>query len=105
MLASDPHGEKANNNIDEVFELYENDYYGQEDDDGYLSEEIKENDQMRRKGAFVMLEDEKSDGDWDDVNEPAKTMIKTLVPSSEQLASLNLQPGVNLITFSVKSRL
>lgn len=32
-------------------------------------------------------------------------MIKSLTPSSDQLASLNLQPGSNLITFTVRSRL
>lgn len=61
MLQHDPHGENAiaNRHIDQVFDLYENDYehYGQEDenyDDGYISEEIKVDGSMRRKGAFVV---------------------------------------------------
>ena len=61
---------------------------------------------MRNKGAFVVIEDQKSDSDWDEVDEPTnRQMIRTLVPSSDQLQSLNLRPGVNLITFGVKSRL
>ena len=35
----------------------------------------------------------------------AKKMIRSLTPSSEQLASLGLRPGENRITFTVKSRL
>ena len=31
--------------------------------------------------------------------------IKTLTPSSQQLASLNLEPGENIVTYSVQSRL
>ena len=60
MLQHDPHGERANKHIDEVFDLYEDDFggYGQEGhDDGYISEEIKEDDRMRRKGAFIFQED------------------------------------------------
>ena len=37
--------------------------------------------------------------------EPQLVTIKTLTPSSSQLESLNLQPGENIVTFSVKSRL
>ena len=37
--------------------------------------------------------------------EPNIVTIKSLTPTSDQLESLGLQPGMNYITFSVKSRL
>ena len=75
-------------------------------------------EEVRRKGAFIIgkgsndeaeIEEEEKQGsdeeDWDNVNGPTNVMIKTLMPSSDQLATMNLQPGENLITFSVSSRL
>ena len=81
------------------------------DDDDQMAEEV------RRKGAFIfngsndeadIEEEEKQlsgDEDWEDVNGPKNVMIKTLMPSSDQLATMDLQPGENLITFTVSSRL
>ena len=82
------------------------------DDDECMAEEV------RRKGAFIIangsndeadIEEEEKQGsgeeEWDYVNEPANVMIKTLMPSSDQLATMDLQPGENLITFTVSSRL
>ena len=81
-------------------------------DDDQMAEEV------RRKGAFVIAsgsndgaeigEEEKQgsdEEDWVNENGPANVMIKTLMPSSDQLATMDLQPGENLITFSVSSRL
>ena len=49
---------------------------------------------------------ENNGSDWEEVTEPTnRVMIKTLIPTSDQLASLGLVPGENLITFTVKSRL
>ena len=81
--------------IDEVFDLYENDYeqqYGHEDaadysdDDEHLAGQILSGNRNRQERANGMVEDMKSDSDWEEVDEPTnRQMIRTLMPSSEQL--------------------
>ena len=62
-----------------------------------------------RKGAAGIQNGEEYEDDDDLENEieeePNIVTIKTLTPSSQQLASLNLEPGENIVTYSVQSRL
>jgi len=57
----------------------------------------------QRKGAFVISSDRsKSDSDFEEINEKTdKVKLRFLTPSSDQLASLDLKAGQNLITFTV----
>lgn len=55
-----------------------------------MNEELKGNKLTK---AFVHSQDS-SNSDWEEVpSNPNKHMIKSLTPSTDQLASLNLQPG------------
>ena len=71
----------------------------------------RENHLEERKGGGPGVNDD--DDEYEDVDdleneieeEPNIVTIKTLTPSSQQLASLNLEPGENIVTYSVLSRL
>lgn len=100
--------------IDEMFEMYENEFIDDEGDDdnddgGPGAKVYLNQDSEQRQIAFQEETKNPKSGDGDDFEEieeePTLVTIKTLTPSSEQLKSLNLQPGENEITFSVKSRL
>ena len=63
-------------------------------------------EEVKNGGGGRSGEETKFGDDFEEIEEePNMVTIKTLTPSSSQLESLNLQPGENLITFSVKSRL
>ena len=84
-----------------MFLLYEDDY-GQEVEVGVGDSDSEDG----RLTSAVLREAFIADGeDVDNVQRPSRKMIKTLTPSSEQLASFNLTAGENIVTFTVHSRL
>ena len=85
-----------------MFDLYEQDY--DDEMDGDSAEESQKRDLAN---GFMGGSDDEHSEEWDEVKpkERKKAKIVTRTPSSEQLASLGLKPGMNLVTFSVRSRL
>lgn len=89
--------------MEEVFDLYEEEY--QDEDD--LSGSDDEGQTKRHHQAGFLEASQESGSEWEELKQnasPKKTIV-TRTPSTDQLTSLNLQPGENLITFSVNSRL
>ena len=87
------------NRIDEMFEMYDSEFVEADEGDN--------RDLSKTAAGIEESKDRLEAGDEIDEieEEPGIVTIKTLTPSSEQLLSLNLQPGENIVTFSVKSRL
>ena len=92
-----------------MFEMYEDEFID--------ADELEPGDQIQfsggnleeRKGGPGVNDDDEYEDDDDLENEieeePNIVTIKTLTPSSQQLASLNLEAGENIVTYSVLSRL
>ena len=82
VLSEDKH------QIEKIFRQYNDDYVDPNEsyEDSGEEEETEEN-AIRRKGAFVLLDENQNDsGEWDEVKEKAnRVMIKSLTPSSDQL--------------------
>ena len=97
--------------IDARFDQYQIEYNNEpcDEEDCYYDEEVTDG----MKAGFVIDskyrprpndDEEEKEEDFEVIGKD-KTMIRTLAPSSDQLASLDLTPGENLITFTVSSRL
>ena len=93
-------GEKAN--VDRLFDMDDEDFDDLKED---------QNDEF----YFEYLNDEEAGPEEDEelgiqrdgleAGEGDMVTIKTLIPTHEQLESLNLKPGANAVTFQVNSRL
>ena len=95
-----------------MFEMYEDEFIDADElEPGDQIQFSRENHLEERKGGGPGVNDD--DDEYEDVDdleneieeEPNIVTIKTLTPSSQQLASLNLEPGENIVTYSVLSRL
>ena len=95
-----------------MFEMYEDEFIDADElEPGDQIQFSRENHLEERKGGGQGVNDD--DDEYEDVDdleneieeEPNIVTIKTLTPSSQQLASLNLEPGENIVTYSVLSRL
>ena len=65
-----------------------------------------DDDVIREESKRAILPQGDEGDDFEEIEEePNLVTIKTLTPSTLQLKSLNLEPGDNTITFTVKSRL
>ena len=94
-----------------MFEMYEDEFIDADElEPGDQIQFSRENHLEERKGGGQGVNDDDEYEDVDDLEneieeEPNIVTIKTLTPSSQQLASLNLEPGENIVTYSVLSRL
>ena len=86
-----------------MFEMYEDEFIDDEVQEG--GDNVLFTNQSEIEKRLADLPEEDDDEFREIEEEPNIVTIKTLSPNSDQLKSLNLQPGENLITFSVKSRL
>ena len=99
--------------IDEMFEMYEDDFIDAEQVDEnstkHLADDLyfdTDDDVIREESKRASLPQGDEGDDFEEIEEePNLVTIKTLTPSTLQLKSLNLEPGDNTITFTVKSRL
>ena len=86
-----------------MFEMYEDEFIDDEEQEGGDNVIFTNQSEIEKRLADLPEED---DDEFQEIEEePNIVTIKTLSPNSDQLKSLNLRPGENLITFSVKSRL
>ena len=93
MLGDEEKQLRQKNQIDEMFEMYDSEFLDAEN-----GSDVNASDEEPEEGYADKLGNEIEE-------EFQLVTIKTLTPSSSQLASLNLQPGENIITFTVQSRL
>ena len=88
--------------MDRLFDMDDEDFEDMKEDqnDEFYFEYLKEGEAGAVEGDELGDQLEGQDDDDEDM-----VTIKTLIPTHEQLESLNLKPGPNVITFQVNSRL